>query len=86
MRAIGTLKKISECNPTLHQIDSAFATYAKDMADGYRLAHAAFVNYSPKDLETKDLLDNAIKDLLAIKKTLISSNSRHSKSPWTRSV
>ncbi|MER3447421.1 MAG: hypothetical protein C4294_18620 [Nitrospiraceae bacterium] len=86
VRAIGTLKKISECNPTLHQIDSAFATYAKDMADGYRLAHAAFVNYSPKDLETKDLLDNAIKDLLAIKKTLISSNSRHSKSPWTRSV
>lgn len=74
--AINVLRKISERNPALHQIDTAFSTYAKDLAEAYRLAHAAIV-LNTVDSKLQDTLDQAEEDLVAIKKCMIANNNRH---------
>lgn len=76
-RAISVLKKITETNPSLHKIDTAFSIYANDLVGAYRLACATLINNPPSDNKLFEMLEQAEDDLIKINEVLIKTNSRH---------
>lgn len=76
IKAVDTLNKIRENNPTLHRIDTAYSKYAKNLCDAYCTAHSAYLSYYSQNKELGESLENLETSLIEISNSLITTHSR----------